>query len=413
MWLTISFRNILKNRRRSVTTVLAIALGYAAVNLFNGYVHSTYEGIAKAAIHGEGLGHLTIYKQGFLEQGKLHPEKYQFSAGEVERISGLLRGMPDVKLTTPRMSVSGIISNGKNSTIFISQGLVPSEDVKIRGDLTRSSTFLGSYLSDSLPSGVVMGSELAAMLDLKTGSDAVIMSNTYSGMANALDVKVLGIYNTGTAATNDKTLLMTFGHAQNLMDFRGAERIVVLLKNGGTAADAFVAAERARALLSRSGFAVEVKTWAELSSFYKQVKSMFDMIFLFIFSIVLIIVVMSVINTMSMSVMERTREVGTMRALGLKRCGIKMLFSTEGMLLGVLGSVIGAALFFGVYLAITAVGPTYMPPSSSSPVPLRVDIVWPAMCVYLAFMMLLSMGAAFMPARRSSRMSIVDALGHI
>ncbi len=413
MWLTISFRNILKNRRRSITTILAIALGYAAVSLFNGYVHSTYQGLAKAAIQGEGLGHLTIYKKGYLEQGKLHPETYQFTAAEVERISGILRGMPDVKLATPRLSLSGIVSNGKSSTIFISQGLVPQEDVQIRGDITTSPAFQGSYLTENMRAGVVIGSELAATLDLRTGSDAVIMTNTYSGMANALDVKVLGIYNTGAAATNDKALLMTYGHAQDLMDFRGAERIVVLLRNGGTAAQAAAAAQRTTALLSGAGFVVEIKTWAELSAFYKQVKNMFDMIFFFIFSIVLIIVVMSVINTMSMSVMERTREVGTMRALGLKRQGIKTLFTTEGMLLGLLGSLIGAALFFGVYAVITAATPTYLPPSSSSPVPLRVDIVWPALARYLLFMLALSMAAAFVPARRSSRISIVDALGHI
>ncbi len=413
MWLTISFRNIIKNRRRSITTILAIALGYAAVNLFNGYVHSTYQGLTDAAIRGEGLGHLTIYKKGYLDQGKLHPEKYQFTAAEVERISELLRGLPGVTLATPRLSVSGIISNGKNSTIFISQGLVPADDLKIRGDIAKSSQFKGSYLSEQDRGGVVVGAELAEMLDLKTGSDAVIMSNTYSGMANALDVKVLGIYNTGASATNDKALLMTYHHAQDLMDFRGAERIVVLLTNGRTPQAAAAAAEKTRIMLAGAGFEVEIKTWAELSAFYKQVKNMFDTIFLFILSIVLVIVVMSVVNTMSMAVMERTREAGTMRALGLKRRGIKMLFTTEGMLLGFLGGLGGMALFFSVYFAISAIGLTYMPPSSSSPIPLRVDLVWPAMGKYLLFMILLSMIAAFLPARKSSGMSVVDALGHI
>src|SRR5512136_3244465 len=114
MWLTISLRNIIKNGRRSLMTVLAIALGYAAINLFQGYVHSTYEGLTNAAIHGEGLGHITIFKKGYLDQGKLHPEKFQFSKKEVERISTIVRKEPDVQLVTPRLSTSGILSNGKN-----------------------------------------------------------------------------------------------------------------------------------------------------------------------------------------------------------------------------------------------------------------------------------------------------------
>lgn len=413
MWLTISLRNIMKNGRRSLTTILAIALGFGAINIFQGYVHSTYQGLTNAAIHGEGLGHLTIFKKGFLTQGKLHPEKYQFRKDEVEKITDMLRSDPGVELVTPRLSVAGILSNGRNSTIFIAEGLVPADDAVIRGDISKFRAFSGTFLTDQERSGVVIGADLAAMLSLKLNDDAVVLSNSYSGMANALDAKVLGIYNTGFAATNDKMVLMTLRHAQDLVDFQGAERLVVLLKNGGTAASAKAAAQKAGAMLAGAGIDVEIKTWAELSVFYNQVKNMFDMIFFFIFTIVLVIVVMSVINTMSMAVMERTREIGTMRALGLKQYGVKFLFTTEGMLLGLLGSLIGAAIFFSVYFAIAFTNPTYLPPSSSSPVPLRVDLVWPAMTRNMVFMLALSMMAAFVPARRSSRMSIVDALGHI
>ncbi len=412
MWLRISFRNIIKNGRRSAMTILAIALGFAAINVFSGYVHSTYKGLTNAAIRGEGLGHLTIFKKGYLEQGKLHPEKYQFNRDEVATLAELIRRMPEVELVTPRLSVSGIISNGKNSTIFISQGLVPADDTSIRGDLTQYTSFNGSYLTDKEPAGVVLGTELAKMLNLERGSDAVILSNTYSGMANALDVKVLGIYNTRSAATNDKMLLMTYGRAQSLVDFQGAERLVVLLKNNGEGT-APAAARIQKALSEAAGFGVEIKTWQELSAFYNQVKNMFDMIFSFIFSIVLVIVVMSIVNTMSMSVMERTREIGTMRALGLKRYGIKFLFSTEGLVMGVLGIIGGLLIFFTVYSIIAATNPTYTPPAFTRPVPLRVDLVWPVLGRTAGFMALLSMLAALVPARKSARMAIVDALGHV
>jgi len=249
------------------------------------------------------------------------------------------------------------------------------------------------------------------MLNLGKDGSAVIMSNTFSGMANALDVKVRGIFNTGTAATNDKMLLMTYKHAQDLMDFQGAERLTVLLKNGEAGTDEAMA--NLQSMLAKAGYDVEIKTWYDLSNFYKQVRSMFDMIFLFIFSIVLVIVVMSVINTMSMSVMERTREIGTMRALGIKRYGVKVLFSTEGALLGLLGSCAGAAIFFIVYTVIIAVHPSYTPPGSSMPYPLQIDIVWPSIVRNTSFMLLLSLFAALIPARKSAKMSIVDALGHV
>lgn len=413
MLLTISLRNIVKNGRRSLTTILAIALGFASINLFQGYVHNTYEGLAWSAIHGEGLGHITIFKKDFLTNGKLHPEKYMFSRGEVEKITDIVKTDPDVELATPRLSISGIISNGKNSTIFIAEGLVPAEDLVIRGDITKIPSFDGAYLTDKERSGVVLASELAKVLNLKKGDDAVILSNTFSGMANALDVKVIGIFNTGASATNDKYLLTTYSHAQALIDFYGAERLVVLLKSNADRNRVNDAAGHVQAMLHDAGFEVETKAWYDLSIFYKQVKNLFDMIFLFIFSIVLVIVIMSIINTMSMSVLERTREIGTMRALGFKRRGVKLLFSIEGLLLGLLGCGTGTVVFFVVYGFLALVHPTYIPPSSSNPVPLAVDLVPGAMVINILFMVLLSLGAAFVPARRSAKLTIVDALGHI
>lgn len=410
MWLKISIRNIIKNGRRSITTILAIALGFGAINLFQGYVHNTYDNLTTAAIQGEGLGHLTLFKKDFLTKGKLFPEKYMFSRNDIQKIAGIVSSYPDLKLITPRLEVSGIISNGRNSTIFIAQGLVPDDDVKIRGDISRLSVFEGAYLTDRERSGVVIASDLAGMLNLKKGDDAVVMTNTFSGMVNALDVKVLGIVNTGMAATNDKLVLMTYRHAKDLLDFQGAERLVVLLN--GIEKVPSAAAYLAGALRD-AGLEVEIKTWRELSAFYNQVKNMFDMIFLFIFAIVVVIVVMSIINTMSMSVMERTREIGTMRAIGYRRYRVISLFTTEGLLLGLLGSFIGLCVFFGVYYFIRFAHVTYVPPAGSTPVPLDIDIVPGALVLNIVFMTALSLAASFFPARKSSRMTVIDALGHV
>ncbi len=102
-----------------------------------------------------------------------------------------------------------------------------------------------------------------------------------------------------------------------------------------------------------------------------------------------------------------------MRALGLKRYGIKFLFAVEGVLLGILGSAAGGIIFLAVYYVVTITQPSYIPPASSNPVPLRVDLVWVALMRSLLFMALLSFIAAFIPARRSAKMTIVDALGHV
>jgi putative ABC transport system permease protein len=79
---------------------------------------------------------------------------------------------------------------------------------------------------------------------------------------------------------------------------------------------------------------LDIKTWKELDPLYTRIKDMFDIMFLFIFVIVFVVAVMSIVNTMSMAVLERTREIGTLRALGVKRPGIVRIFALESAMLG-------------------------------------------------------------------------------
>ncbi|MBN1105253.1 MAG: FtsX-like permease family protein [Deltaproteobacteria bacterium] len=321
-WIRLASRNILRNKRRSFVTLLAIGVGFAAIRLFHGYASNMYSGLKIMAIRGEGLGHLTIFKAGWLEKGKLDPEKYMFSKSEI---------------------------------------------------------------------------------------DGVVMAPTLSGQMNAMDVQVSGVYDTGSDATNDKYMRLSFGFAQSLLDTEKADRMVVLL-------DDTEKTEKMRTLLmgklAGAGIACEIKTWKELSLFYSKVRGMIDMMFLFIFCIVLVIVVMSTVNTMGMAVMERTREIGTLRALGLKRRGVSFLFAMEGGILGLLGSLIGVALHTCVWAIIRGIRPTYTPPGVSNPVPLTVTFVPDTLALLGLCLIVLSLLAAITPARGAAKQNIVNALGH-
>jgi putative ABC transport system permease protein len=165
--------------------------------------------------------------------------------------------------------------------------------------------------------------------------------------------------------------------------------------------------------LTNAGISCQIKTWSELSMFYSKVRGMFDMMFLFIFCIVIVIVVMSTVNTMSMAVLERTREIGTLRALGLKRRGVSILFAMEGGLLGLLGTLIGVVLHVIVWAIIRAIAPTYSAPGISAPVPLVVYLVPGALLVLMLCLVLLSLVSAIIPARRAAGQNIVSALGHV
>jgi putative ABC transport system permease protein len=140
---------------------------------------------------------------------------------------------------------------------------------------------------------------------------------------------------------------------------------------------------------------------------------MFDMIFGFIFSIVLTVVVMSVANSMGMTVIERTREIGTLRAIGLKRSGVVRLFTTESLLLTLFGCALGLVVTLAVRYGINLADIHYTPPDSASAVPLLVDLDYGRTLFTLMLMLVVGTFAAWLPARRAARQPIMDALGHV
>lgn len=406
-YFAIGFRNILKNRRRSLVTLMAVAFGFASISLFAGYIKNVYSGLVRQAIQGELLGHLTVMKRGLRTEGKLNPAKYMFSKEELERVLPVIKQYSHTVLVTPRMSISGMVSNGTASTIFIGEGVVPADVKVLQGDFQRK---LAGDLKADNPIGVANAEDLGKILKLKTGDSAALLVSTVTGQANALDVDIVDSFNTGNAGTNDKFIYMPFDLAKTLYDFDGAERLVVLLDD-----KEFTEEGRTHLTdqLKQAGFDVEIKTWLELSSFYKQVRGLFDMIFAFIFSIVFIVVVMSIVNSMSMTVVERTREIGTLRSIGLRRSGIVRLFATEACILVVLGCAAGLLFTVLVRFAVNTAGITYTPPNSSNVVRLLVDFDVPKISMTFIVLSLLGIVAAFLPARSAARKQIIDSLGHV
>jgi putative ABC transport system permease protein len=414
----LALRGLMRNRRRSMVTLLAIALGFAAIVLFAGYTHNVYDGLARQSIHGELLGHLTLSKRGMRKEGKLDPERYMLTASEVSTIAKALKDEPHVVLVAPRLGLSGLISNGRASTIFIAEGIEPAAVVRLReGSLTEQERKSGMFESmkmrlDPGHSEVAsLSAGLVEMLHLSVGGQAVVLANTLTGQANALDITLGQGFNTGNANSNDKFAFVSLDLARTLLDAEGrADRLTILLDDvnqTGAMRDALLAK------LNKAGFDVEIQTWQELSDFYTQVHGMFDMIFGFIFSIVLTVVVMSVANSMGMTVIERTREIGTLRAIGLKRGGVVRLFTTESMLLTLIGCITGLLIALGVRWGINVANISYTPPNSPSPVPLLVDMDIGRTLFTFALMGAVGTLAAYLPARRAAQKDIIDALGHV
>jgi putative ABC transport system permease protein len=406
----IALRNVLKNRRRSAITVLAIAFGFMAVAMFRGYTHQAYEKIALGAIFVEVPGHLAVVKRGFFQEGKLFPERYLFSREEAEQIQEIAASTPGVVWSAQKLQITGLVSNGDVSTIFLSDALDPSDEAALWDEYRYRRWTARDLLPPDRPEAVFLGPDLLRLLGLAVDDTVVLLATTRHGQMNAVDATVWGTYATFSDEMNDKYVRLPLGLAQSLYDTDGCERVCVLCDDVASVDDAARSiAEGARAL----GLDVETRTWVELSQYYQKAKGFLDVVFLFLFSITAVIVVMGTVNTMTMSVYERTREIGTLRAIGFKPAYVVALFALEGGILGVLGAGAGLILTVLGRLAVEAAHITYQPPGVAEAVQVEVDLVPAVLATAFAVFVALAVVSAALPARRAGRLGIVDALGHV
>jgi putative ABC transport system permease protein len=219
----------------------------------------------------------------------------------------------------------------------------------------------------------------------------------------------------GVKELDENVVGMHLSLAQQLVYGRGDPKVTGITLQLHRTEDLEAARTRLSALFKEKGLKLEVKDFGELNPFYVQVKTFFGSMFLFIAAIMGVIVLFTIVNTMTMAVLERTTEIGTTRALGVKRGGIRQQFLVEGALLGALGATAGVVVTLLVAFAINHSGLQWTPPANSQPVPFRVDL-WEhqtLIAVCWVALTLLAMAAARFPANRAAKLQIVDALRHV
>jgi putative ABC transport system permease protein len=243
-----------------------------------------------------------------------------------------------------------------------------------------------------------------------------LLSASVDGAPNVARLKVVKAEVQGAKEVDDSYVALHLEQAQRLV-YGSGERmvtsIIVQLKHGRD-----MAATRARLkwlLAAEPRQRLEIHDYAELNPFYGQSIAMFSAILGFISVLIGAIVLFTIGNTMSMAVAERTVEIGTLRAIGLRRGGIRALFVTEGMMLGAIGALVGVLVALVVAWAVNQSGITWNAPGRVEPILLLVRIWDDQRLIVQAGLGLMGVSAlsAFWPAHRASGLNIVDALRHV
>jgi putative ABC transport system permease protein len=459
--LVLALRNLMRNRRRSLTTLLAMTIGACAVLLFGGYSTNINYGLQTDYV--QRSGHLQIQHKDYFLYGNGNPAGYG-----IERYQQVIRAVrsdpvlaPMLTVVTPTMQLGGIAGNfsaGVSRTVM-GVGVVVDDQNKMREwndyafDMKRAPLGLTGTSAEAAVIGTGVARVLQLCGPLKVGNceqaeppkapqgDATpddiaqltaleaapvkdagkarieLLAANAHGAPNVAALQVVKAEDQGIKELDDVYVALHLEQAQRLVygnETPRATAVVVQLKHTSQMP---AAKARLQHLMDTTfaGKYLDILEFATLNPFYGQATNMFGAIFGFISLLIGAIVLFTVGNTMSMAVVERTVEIGTLRAMGLRHAGIRRLFICEGVLLGSIGAVVGVVTALAVAYAINSGGLTWTPPGRVEPVPLELS-VWGETSMILGTcigLMLVATISAWLPAHRASRLNIVDALRHV
>ena len=331
-FLKITWRNVWRNWRRTVIALAAISLGLFFLVFMDGVMSGS-----RVAIYGNLIkvlgGNIQVHAQGYGEKASRSPLLPIPNADQVLQ-AALAR--PEVTGASGRIQTGGFATSRDASLPVAISGIEPEKEAPL--SLIADHITEGRYLTAEDQDAVLIGYTLAERLNIGLNDRISLTGRAPHEQMRTRTVTVVGIYRIGSPETEKRNVYMSLAEAQSLYDLPGQVTEIVVALNSVGNEEPTVSALRS----SLSG--VEVDSWKDLNPALLNAYALGDKIIGIFGVIVLGIAGIGILNLMLMAVFERTREIGLLSAIGLKRRQILLLFLMEGTLIGVLGGVVGAAL---------------------------------------------------------------------
>ncbi len=401
MGLLLPLRNLLRNRRRTLLSVAIISLGTALSLFVLGFFGDSKASIAESQV--QQFGNLQLASEGYWNESD--EDEALLSPEQVQQVATIIASHPEVVSSTPQLTLSGLVAAGTETRAVSALGYVPGNDALDYGNLVVT----GRALEADDVAGVVVGQSLADQMVLAVGDVLTLTTTTSSGAFNALPIRIIGIYRFSSEQVEGRQVFVPIALAQSLRVTRDVERIVVRLRDRDLAVTSSIRDELDRELAA-AGLPVQGRTWDELSVFYEQLIGFFDTIFGFVALALSILVFFIILQVLTLSFLERTREFGTVRALGTKRHELFRMLLLEGGGLAIFGSLAGVIVGVGLAAIFNAVGVSWQPPGTVEPQTLAIRLTGSTVWLPLLISVTATVLSSVFPAARASRMQVVDAL---
>lgn len=396
-------RNLSRQKARTAMTLGSIMFGVVGLILSGGFIEDIFVQLREVTIHSR-LGHLQISAQGYREHWTRDPGKYLLEEARSAEVMARLDTIPQVADSMQRLNFFGVINNGRNELPILGEGIDAAREAAHFGRFFY--VIEGRTLEASDSHRILVGEGVAEALRLHPGALVTVLTHMPGGGLNSLEFEVVGIFRTFSREFDAHAVRLPLADAHTLLGTPGTHSVVVALQDT-VLTD--VAAQRIREALMGTG--LEIRTWFELDDFYRNTVRLYRSEFKVLQLIILLVVLLSVANSINMTAHERLGEFGTLRAMGLKEGDVTQLILLENAVLGLVGSLSGAGLGMLLAVLISLIGiPMPPPPNSSMGYTAEIRLVPGTIAVAMVVGLLATLVSAYLAARSVRHHSLVDSL---
>ena len=332
LFFNMAWRNVWRNRRRSLLTVMAISLGLG----FNIFMRAIGDGFHEQMVDNSvrsHIGHLEVHRAGYHDDPGINK-----TIPSPQAVAHAIQSLPDLRAYSLRVVGDGLASTAENSAGVAIVGINPAMESKVT-TISRG-IVKGEYLREGMTRPILIGDRLAVNLKAEVGDKVVLLVQAADGSMGANLFRVVGIFRSGAPELDRGMAFILRKDAQELFSLQNRETEAVILLNSSLAVPA-----AQRDLQSKlAGKHVEVLTWYQIEPFLLQFIQLDDAFFYIIVIFFFVVISIGILNTIMMSVFERVHEFGVMMALGTKPRQIIKLVVEEAFVLALVGALIGSAI---------------------------------------------------------------------
>lgn len=403
----IAFRSMFRNPKRSMLTAGATAFGLAAYLFLYAFTDGFFEQMIENST-GQLSGHAQVASSQLRQD-----YSPKFRIAEASKLKQKIAQFPEVEAVSARIVVKGMLASTRKSRPIELSGIDPLEEVKVTSLATQ--IVEGDYVHKDSPDGMVLGKKIAEELGINVGEKLVLTLQQANGDLASAAFKVSGIFDTGSELFDSAYAFVNIDSLHQLLAFEQDEVSTLAVRlRSRFMSQAF--SEELQATLDDTNLVVE--SWEQIMPIVIQMIDMTKIDFYLILIVVFIVVAMGVMNTMLMSVLERTREFGVMMALGTQSKYVIRLVLYEAIVLGAIGMFVGAIIGTTVtsYYAEYGIDLSSLSKSMET-IPGMTDVIHPVLIfdhLWLPSLLLFACGiiVSIYPAVKASRLKSVEAIHH-